>query len=306
MRVADNVAKTIAFVGIEGPSGFVPLGTAFICIYTYEDMAAPFIVTARHILDDIAGEEFSVRLNRKDGTAETRKLNKNAMIKFDDKAIDIAVITAPIDHSIYDVFAIHLDSKKWKKQIEDTGLGAPKPGDEVCISGLYTTHFGTIRNMPVVRIGHIAAIPEEKVLTNLGYVNGFLVEVHSIVGLSGSPVFWNLPWATVKGEELKYRTEDSVAHIVIGVFVGYHVVESREDEMIVPQFQTPPEEWVETDQRKKSGVDERRTGFGVVLPIHYLFGMFDSEEMKKLMSQQIDAHRKGKCGFQASFRSRPS
>jgi hypothetical protein len=55
---------------------------------------------------------------------------------------------------------------------------------------LFANHYGKDRNIPIMRVGNIAAMPEEKVsVKDFGQVDAYLVEVRSIGGLSGSPVF---------------------------------------------------------------------------------------------------------------------
>ena len=66
-------------------------------------------------------------------------------------------------------------------------------GDEVFISGLFSHHYGESRNIPIVRIGNLAALREEPVFTpSFGAMDAYLIEARSIGGLSGSPVFVNL------------------------------------------------------------------------------------------------------------------
>jgi hypothetical protein len=267
VRVDEKARRSVVFVGVETDSGFIPYGTGFVGLAKYEDMGAPVIITARHVLDSIAQSYFSVRINRKDGTAGTLRLEKSNIILFESKPIDIAVVPAPIDASIFDVFAIHIDSELWRKQIEDAGLGAPQPGDEISIVGLYTSHYGHIRNMPIVRIGHVAAMPDEEMLTPWGLVKGFLVEVHSIAGLSGSPVFWNLPPVKIINETLQYLP--IIVHLPIGIFIGYHVIQSREDEMIVPQYQPSLDNNIEKNDSQKTLSDER----GPVLVSYFIYNM---------------------------------
>src|SRR5207244_3857075 len=93
-----------------------------------------------------------------------------------------------LDPSIYDFYPIPLSSSQFREGILQEG--PPGSGDEVCVVGLYTSHFGCVRNRPIVRMGHLAAMLEEQVMTNRGHVWGYLIECHSIAGLSGSPVFW--------------------------------------------------------------------------------------------------------------------
>ena len=62
-------------------------------------------------------------------------------------------------------------------------------GSPVGLTGLFVHHHGSSRNIPIVRSGNIAAMTDEPVSTRRGLMTAFLVEVRSIGGLSGSPVF---------------------------------------------------------------------------------------------------------------------
>jgi vacuolar-type H+-ATPase subunit F/Vma7 len=66
-------------------------------------------------------------------------------------------------------------------------------GDEILFPGLFHPHKGESRNIPIVRLGNIAALREETVLNRNGCaMDVYLVESRSIGGLSGSPVFIDL------------------------------------------------------------------------------------------------------------------
>src|SRR5947209_14220835 len=77
-RVDERVRKSVVFIGAENERGFTPYGTALIGLVTFED----FGNTVNTV---------SVRLNRKDGSADTRKLQKSWLITFKDRAIDLCV-----------------------------------------------------------------------------------------------------------------------------------------------------------------------------------------------------------------------
>jgi hypothetical protein len=63
-------------------------------------------------------------------------------------------------------------------------------GDEVFIVGLFAHLAGTARNMPIVRVGNIAMMDEERVHSqDFGLMDTYLIEARSIGGISGSPVF---------------------------------------------------------------------------------------------------------------------
>jgi hypothetical protein len=74
--------------------------------------------------------------------------------------------------------------------VREKNIGA---GDDVFVAGLLVHHPGAARNLPIVRLGAIAAMPEDPVGLATGTDVVTLVEVHSIGGLSGSPVFVHLP-----------------------------------------------------------------------------------------------------------------
>jgi hypothetical protein len=55
--------------------------------------------------------------------------------------------------------------------------------------GLFVYAPGTSRTMPLVRHGNIAMIPDDKIQVDSGFAYVYLVEMRSIGGMSGSPVF---------------------------------------------------------------------------------------------------------------------
>lgn len=86
-----------------------------------------------------------------------------------------------------------------KDKLKSRGVAA---GDSVFITGLFRHHQGTRRNIPIARHGNVACLNEELISTRFGQMDAFLIEVRSIGGLSGSPVFLNLgPAKSEEGED---------------------------------------------------------------------------------------------------------
>ena len=85
------------------------------------------------------------------------------------------------------------------KQIQqNTALGA---GDEVFMIGRFMARDESVRNAPIARFGHLASSEVEVIHQEGGCLQeSFIVEVHSISGFSGSPVFVNIPLYRVKEE----------------------------------------------------------------------------------------------------------
>jgi hypothetical protein len=73
-----------------------------------------------------------------------------------------------------------------QEKIQEHNVGV---GDEVFITGLFTKVTETSQNIPIVRIGNIAMMPDERIPFYKGMYEAHLIESRSIGGLSGSPVF---------------------------------------------------------------------------------------------------------------------
>jgi len=76
--------------------------------------------------------------------------------------------------------------KRTPALIEREGIGL---GDDVFVVGLFSRRAGQARNIPIIRVGNIVAMPEEPIKTATGLQDAYLIELLSIGGLSGSPVF---------------------------------------------------------------------------------------------------------------------
>jgi hypothetical protein len=84
----------------------------------------------------------------------------------------------------------------WSVNVQKVGVG-----DAVFMPGLFTYHKGEHRNLPIIRHGHIAGMRDERVPAKINgkpvEVDAYLVEIRSIKGLSGSPVFINLGFGRI-------------------------------------------------------------------------------------------------------------
>ena len=78
------------------------------------------------------------------------------------------------------------------------------------------------RNIPIVRIGNLASLDEEKVQTEGGPIDAYLIEARSLGGLSGSPVFLNL--GTVRQIKRQVVGAESGAPIIflLGLIHGHY------------------------------------------------------------------------------------
>jgi hypothetical protein len=127
-------------------------------------------------------------------------------------------------------------------------------GDEVVIPGLFHSHLGTQRNVPIVRTGNIAAMRDEPVPTSYGSMDAYLVEMRSIGGISGSPVLMHMemrPAVLLPESDVAIAVEKSKkVHYLFGLVHGHYTI-------------TTQDEWV---YKTNSLVGDINAGTAVVVP----------------------------------------
>jgi hypothetical protein len=198
MDTPEYLLKCVAFVGYDH-DGIG--GTCFLVsrrVPCLSDVELTYLITARHVVDQICalGKTPTIRINATEGA---KFVELRDSWKFhDDNDVDIAVcplLNTPTDE--WDHLAI-----PWSA-IEPLPVNAEDPrrfaiGEDVLIFGLFHQHSGKNRNIPIVRVGTIAAMPEEPVQAQVrpsahpkphALIDAYLIELRSQGGLSGSPVF---------------------------------------------------------------------------------------------------------------------
>lgn len=189
-------------------------GTAFfVSVPSETDGQYFYLVTARHVVKDVNDKDratFYLRLNMVDYKRGDIKLT-GEWVCSKSKDVDVAVMSIePPDknHFIWDAIPYDLPTENSDRRIayyshkgrsnmfaDQKAIEAYKigVGDDVRVVGLFSEQAGKERNLPVARSGIIAAMPDEPLEMEIERVkrkfNAYLIEVRSIGGLSGSPVF---------------------------------------------------------------------------------------------------------------------
>lgn len=230
MRVPDEVRKTVGFVAFESSQGkgIVPVGTFFFLGHDPSD-ALPgvspkvYAVTAAHVVNQLkvnGRSDLTLRMNSAVGSGPT--ITKTValadwFIHPTDPTTDVAILEMGVPDA-----ADHLVIPfKMCATAESMKSHEVKLGDGVFISGLFRHHFGSGRNIPIVRTGNLAALNEEKVDTRLGPMDALLIEARSTGGLSGSPVFLNLGEVRLIGGQLKTSSSGSAMYQLLGIVHGH-------------------------------------------------------------------------------------
>lgn len=193
MRIGDDALKCVVFVGLEID---VWVGTGFLVSRESDKFSGKnfiYLVTARHVIAKIGNRDFIIRINTKDGKSSVFHVSSEIKWFFhpkEDKSSDVAVYPLVIDKAAFselDYAAISTKIFVSDASMESDNIGV---GDDIFMAGLFGRHSGNEKNLPIVRMGNIAMIPSEPIKTHdFGDMEAYLIESHSIGGLSGSPVF---------------------------------------------------------------------------------------------------------------------
>ena len=197
MRVPELILNCVGFVGevthkgADGSvSGDLYATGFFVSIPILEDSPVPraaYFVTAKHVAKDLQNREIYFLVNQKGGgvTSIRNVIGNQWQLHPNDPTVDVAVIQVGV-HPEADIDPVGVEHFGTRERLRELNIGI---GDEVHSTGLFTPYPGEKRNMPILRIGNIAMMPEERIQTDLGFAEVYLIEARSLGGISGSPVF---------------------------------------------------------------------------------------------------------------------
>jgi hypothetical protein len=195
MRIHPAIRKCVVYLGIERMMGEVTTvhygGTGFFLGVPSQKIpngTFSYLVTAKHVSDHFNGKSFYIRANlvqggliQLQGAVGYKWFNHPT-----DPAADVAICRISPDPK-WDYLGIPQSMIITEKDRTAKGIGI---GDEIFVTGLFVYHQGNRKNIPIIRVGNIAMIPDERIpVAGFGEMEAYLVEMRSIGGLSGSPVF---------------------------------------------------------------------------------------------------------------------
>ena len=258
MQISDMVRKGVVFLGWKDGDKFSPKATGFIMRCREGDYLFGYVITAQHCIGrlyepDENGKVRDVRIsiNRHEGPPALLEAKYEEWWHHPDsnQTADVAVLPIGLDERIYDYTWGGVEQFMLTDEIiKEREIGV---GDEVAIVGLFRNHTGRKRNIPIVRIGNIAAMPEEPVWTRYGNIEAYLIEARSIGGLSGSPVFIALgAWRRIHNSHI-YQT-DVLPYYLLGLMHGHFDVKDLNSDVVSDLEDSTP-----------TGI---HSGIGVVIP----------------------------------------
>jgi hypothetical protein len=281
MLIDDEIRKCVAFVGCTTTAGFKLAGTVFfVGVSIEEGNLAIYAVTAKHVVVSASEESTNgkiiLRVNTHQGKPKRIDTALADWTFHSDAYADVAVCPF-FDHQGLDVMAIGTISFAGEVIIQQERIGI---GEDIFLVGLFTEHSGQKKNIPIVRVGNIAAMPEEQIEAKIGRdfvgIDAYLVECRSISGLSGSPVFVRVP--TLGRMPIRSISEVEPDHArgvtyLLGIMHGHWELR-------------PPRK---SQKLSKISGEPLNIGIAIVIPAQKILEVLDQSELvegrKKLLGQ---------------------
>jgi len=205
MQLPPELLKCVCFVEVKKGGQWSLEGTAFFVSRPLEGVNPSlgsehyrvYAVTAKHVLelpgktvdgnDPWLYDDARLVLNTTDGGVDYLPVPPSAWVPHphsDTAVISVLPNPARFDYMHYPSLS-HVDVDFFKKH-------KLTPGEKVVLMGLLWAHPGSPQITPIVRVGHVASWPQDKVNLDTGPEGAVLIEVLSFGGLSGSPAFLHL------------------------------------------------------------------------------------------------------------------
>jgi len=204
MQIPPEILKCVCYVEVREGSEWRLNGTAFLVGLPLTGVSravegepmAVYAVTAKHVLhhggqtldedDPWWYDDARLVLNSRSGGVEYLPVRPELWAPH--PASDTAVVRIDIPPAI--------DFMLWPAEsyvnTEFFAKHELTPGEEVIVTGLLWAHPGEPQITPIVRVGHVASFPIDRVNLDTGPEGAVLIEVLSFGGLSGSPAFLHL------------------------------------------------------------------------------------------------------------------
>jgi hypothetical protein len=142
-----------------------------------------YAVTNKHV---IIGGATTIRFTTRDGKTDVLETDERSWVHHP-SGDDLSICLVSFDPNLFKFHFIPRANFLTREIIESLNVG---PGDEVFVVGRFVNHEGKQQNRPTARFGFIGQMPYEPIVQDDGFEQeSFLVEVRSIGGYSGSPVF---------------------------------------------------------------------------------------------------------------------
>lgn len=189
---------------------------------------------------------------------------------------DLAVAPMAAESDEPDFMFFSLAGTGTEARLSEEEIG---PGDEVFTAGLFVHRSGLERNVPIIRVGNLAAMPDEPIdLPEWGRMDAYLIEARSIGGLSGSPVFVHYGSVRVRDGKLVHAPTSAGIFLLLGVMHGHF------DGGLSP---------LDTADGPDGARERVNVGIAIVVPVERLIVLLDEPELAANKKRSLEARASG-------------
>lgn len=180
-------------------------------------------ISCKHVVHELGCSV--ARVNCHDGGVEIFEFEPHEWISHP-AGEDLAAVPLVVSPERHKLRLIGEELFITKEAIQQNAIG---PGDEVFMIGRFVRHDGRETNAPSVRFGNLSIMPMNMRNPSTGETMSFAVEMRSMAGYSGSPVFvYQTPWDLRSGN----MTIGGVEVMLLGIDWGHIVSEAEVKERI--------------------------------------------------------------------------
>jgi hypothetical protein len=288
-RIRDDILDCVFYLyeSLEdAQSGESSGGTGFFVgveSEVFPNRVDTYAVSCQHVVKpkDSSSSASVIRVNTTDGGFDVINLSRDDWRSFEDiydgEKHDIAIHeVGGLDDAFHIKGALLRSSFLSQVQMTEFRLGV---GDDVFMVGRFIDHAGVQRNQPSVRFGNISMMSGEKLRHWEGYdEDSFVLDMRSLSGYSGSPVFVNVSTPIGRG----ISEAPLFAHLRLNEWP------SGEAFLGINWSQPPHSEYLKEENRYVKVY----SGMTNVIPAWYIDRLLDWPEFKMRRQQNDDEYAK--------------
>ncbi|HEY5709610.1 MAG TPA: hypothetical protein VIS51_09460 [Solirubrobacterales bacterium] len=274
-RIPDELLNSIVYLfkdeasALSGSGGG---GTGFLVRFQEDGFEHTYVVSNMHV---VGNGYTTLRLNTAAGAVDAISIPAGAWINHPN-ADDVSVAPMELEMpSGWQASGLYWDSVcPTDFRLRELNVGI---GDDVFMLGRFVGHSGIQQNQPLARFGSLAMMDGGKVLDGREMlIDAYLVEMHSLPGFSGSPVFIHIQGGSQRSPKtiMPFFTETIG---LLGIDTGHkrmtHVVRDRATD----QPSEPPQ-YV----RENSGV-------AIVAPYYKIREVLEGDKLTKQRKDKAKA-----------------
>ncbi len=273
MDIQRQHLKSVVFLCIEqtdddGKAYNQPVSTGFVVNFPdpLHNCSWNYLVTARHCIEEVPGSQIVVRVNTTDVYRDFAT-DQGDWFTHDSADVATLLFTPPTD-AMFEAIPFSVLIRNYTvaappevpkdsiiRQHAEMGAFKVRIGHEVFFTGLFAESAGKQRNLPIVRFGHIARMPEERITFKTrarGEIDlaVYLAECRSWGGHSGSPAYW---YNEVKSSDL-IRADGKEYTAVVGQYYMIGLLGLVTGHFAIPEKGRSDDAGIEIETRLNAGI----------------------------------------------------